>query len=107
MRTKVKTNQRCRFYSSVALENGRKGEAGCVTRISAGVIESFISDRVVPHVDPNRRPDASPQRRLRDAVTRINLGKTQVRILMVKGAIPEEQGTIGAERDERADGGVE
>ena len=105
--TKGKAGQRYRFYSSVALENGRKDEAGSVTRISAGVIESFISDRVVPHLDPNWRPDASPERRLREAITRITLGETQVRILMAKGAIPEERWITGAERDDQADGGVE
>lgn len=105
--TKGKAGQRYRFYSSVALENGKKDEAGSVTRISAGVIEAFVSDRIVPALDPNWHPDDLPDRRLRDAIKKITLGETRVCILIAKGAMAGDQHIPGAERVDEADGEVE
>ena len=105
--TKGKAGQRYRFYSSVALENGKKEQAGSVTRISAGVIEQFVSDQIVPHLDANWQPGASPGRRLRGSIKKIILGETQVRILMAKGAVPADRQIIGGERHEQADGEIE
>ena len=105
--TKGKAGQRYRFYSSVALENGRKDEAGSVTRISAGVIEAFVANRILPALDPAWRLDAEPDQRLRTAMAKVTLGETQVRILTAKGAIPGDRTIQGAEREERADGEIE
>ena len=105
--TKGKAGQRYRFYSSVALENGRKDEVGSIGRIAAGVIEAFVANGILPALDPAWRLDADPDQRLRSAVTRVTLGETQVRILTAKGSIPRDRMIQGAERQERADGETE
>ena len=104
--TKGRTGQRYRFYSSVALENGRKDEAGSVTRISAGVIEAFVSERIAPALNPAWRPGLPADERLRSALMKVTLGETQATLLTRKGAIAPETMIASAERQEQADGSV-
>lgn len=104
--TQGRAGQRYRFYSSVALESGRKDEAGSVTRISAGVIEAFVSERIATVLNPAWRSELPADERLRSALMKITLGETQVRMLTLKGSIAPEAKIVGAERQEQADGSV-
>lgn len=103
----ARKGKRYRFYSSVALENGKRDEAGSVTRISAGVIDAFVSDRVLQILDPDWRAELSPDQRLRASAKKVVLGETRLRIVMAKGAIAADQEIPDCERVDQADGEIE
>ena len=102
--TKGKAGQRYRFYSSVALENGRRDDVGSVSRISAGVIEAFVSDIVMPNLSPTWQATLPTDERLRAALVKVTLGENQIRLLVGKDAMPEGQTIAGVECSEQADG---
>ena len=68
---------RYRYYVSRATLTGR-GEAGSLRRISAGLLEQFLADRVAPLLSPAWRPQPEVIERVAPALRRIVLSEDRI-----------------------------
>jgi hypothetical protein len=83
-----------RYYLSRAKLTG-KGQAGSLQRISAGMLEQFLADRLAPMLSPAHRPDAAVVDRVVSALRRVTLGEDQISIEIVEAAVsPDAPGPL-------------
>ena len=80
---------RYRYYLSRAKLNG-KGEAGSLHRISAGTLERFLSERLVPMFSPAWCPNPEDVERVTPAVRRVTLSQDQIVVHVAEAAISPE-----------------
>lgn len=69
--------KRYRYYVAKPKITG-VGTAGSVSRISAGVIEAFLAERIEPWLAVAWRPDESLTARLRSAVVKATIGADEI-----------------------------
>ncbi len=80
---------RYRYYLSRAKLTG-KGEAGSLHRISAGVLERFLGERLVPMFSPAWRPNPLDVETVTAALRRVTLSENQLVVLVAEEAISPE-----------------
>lgn len=101
----VHTNKgamRYRYYLSRAKLTG-KGEAGSLHRISAGMLEQFIAERIAPMLATAWRPDLGSMDRILPALRRVTLGEDQIQLEVVTEALASD--VIDGESVTRLDDG--
>lgn len=88
----VHTNKgamRYRYYLSRAKLSG-KGEAGSLHRISAGMLEQFIAERITPMLATAWRPDLGSMERILPALRRVTLGEDQIQLEVIADALASD-----------------
>jgi site-specific DNA recombinase len=90
--------KRYRYYLSRASLTD-SGEAGSLHRISAGVLEQFLAERLVPKIAPSWRPDEEAEDRLFCAITSVRLSDDYIAVRLEDQAFPPEA-FKGAMRDD-------
>jgi DNA invertase Pin-like site-specific DNA recombinase len=81
--------KRYRYYVSRAALTGT-GEAGSVPRISAGVLEEFLTERLACRLSPSWRPADGPEDRLFAAVRSIRVSDDQLLVRLTEEAFSPE-----------------
>jgi DNA invertase Pin-like site-specific DNA recombinase len=85
----TKGAKRYRYYLSRAKVTGR-GETGSVHRISAGLIEQHVIQRLTPLLSSSgAAPGSGPEGRVREAIKRVVVGEGQLTVETVAGATSE------------------
>jgi len=74
--------QRYRYYTSSALQSGRRGEAGSEPRVSAKAIEELVVEQAV------RLGLSSDWASLRSQIVSVELGRRHLRITFFAGPVP-------------------
>jgi hypothetical protein len=83
-----------RYYLSRAKLTG-KGQAGSLPRISAGMLEQFLADRLAPMLSSAHRPDDEGIDRVVSALRRVTLGEDQIVVQVVEAAVsPDAPGPL-------------
>ena len=80
-------SKRYRYYLSRAAIGGE----GSLHRISAGLVESFLIERVVPQLADSWMPAADPRERLRTSAIRITIASGEIRVLLKPAALGPDQ----------------
>ncbi|MDO8912754.1 MAG: recombinase family protein [Phenylobacterium sp.] len=94
---------RYRYYLSRAKLTG-KGEAGSLHRISAGVLEQFLAERLGPMLSPAWRPDDESIDRITRALRNAVLSQDQLVVCMLEAALSPD--AVGAPDVTRLEDGV-
>lgn len=89
-----------RYYLSRAKLAG-KGQAGSLPRISAGMLEQFLADRLAPILSSAHRPDDEGVDRVVSALRRVTLGEDQIVVQVVEAVVsPDAPGPLQADSTE-------
>lgn len=75
-----------RYYLSRAKLIG-KGQAGSLSRISAGMLEQFLADRLAPMLSSAHRSDDDDIGRVVSALRRVTLGEDQIVVQVIDAAV--------------------
>lgn len=96
--TKKRNGSRYRYYVSQAVLHHRPAEAGSVRRIPAGAIEEVVTQQIVSRIADSEGQQfskltaAEQGKRLRAAMTRVQVRAEEVTIELAKGAGRQQKG---------------
>lgn len=93
----VHTHRRGRYYRYYLSRPKRtgKGQAGSLGRISAGMLEQFLTERLMPMLSPAHRPDEDCIDRVVSALRRVTLSEDQIAVQVAEAALsPDALGSL-------------